>query len=305
MQINPLVPYIPQQELEELANALLREYAHTVEPISAPPVPVEEIADFLLELNIEWLDIDDSDDEPILAFLHPASKTIRLNERRLPYFEEHPGTYQYTLAHEIAHYQLHVKTGDIPPDQLVVYRHKQNSNDRREWQAERFASYLLLPEYLLLPALEQVNPRQWPVLYNLRDQFQVSITALTIRLEELGYLYVGSNGRLYPSQTAAIQGQRQEFHRLVSEGKIHQALGQTTQAQAAYEQALTLAKTLRDRRNTAFLSWQLGLLYLPSDPPHAISLLSACIAYEQEINHPNAQADAEYVAQIKAQLVVE
>lgn len=300
MQINSHVPFIPQRELEALANTLLGEYARAIEPISMPPVPVEEIADFLLELNIEWLAIDDTEDEPILAFLHPGSKTIRLNERRLPYFEEHPGTYQYTLAHEIGHYQLHVKTGDIPPGQLYVYRHKQSSKDRREWQAERFASYLLMPEYLLFPTLEQVDLHQWPALYGLRDRFQVSITALTIRLEELGYLQVGSNGRIYSNPTAAFQGQRQEFHRLVSEGKIHRALGQTTLAQDAYERALTIAEELGDRRNGAFLSWQLGLLYLPTDPARAVSLLSACVAYEREVGHPNAPIDAEYVAQIKA-----
>ena len=60
--------------------------------------------------------------------------------------------------------------------------------DRREWQAERFAGYLLLPGSLLLPTLAGVDLYHWPALYRLRDQFQVSITALRIRLEELGYL---------------------------------------------------------------------------------------------------------------------
>ena len=121
MQINPDVPFIPDATLEELANELLERYGRDIEPIYKPPVPVEKIADFLLELNLEWRDIPDTEAEPILAYLDPGSKTIRLNERRLAFFEQYPGTYQYTLAHEIGHYQLHL-LGDAQPDQAYVCR---------------------------------------------------------------------------------------------------------------------------------------------------------------------------------------
>ena len=308
MQINPLVPFIPENELEQSAYTLLARYEREIAPIAALPVPVEEIADFLLELGIEWLDIPDTDDEPILAYLHPASKTIRFNERRLPYFEQYPGTYQYTLAHEIGHYQLHLtpapaQSGDTAaPGQAQLRRYRAASPDRREWQAEQFASYLLMPAHLLLPAVEGVELHHWPALYRLRDQFGVSLTALRIRLERLGMLHLAANGRLYASQEAATADLRRANRRLISRANLCRATGQIERAREAYQQALALAQALDDRRNEAFCAWELGLLYVDSDPARAIALMSRCVAYERESGHPEAEADAARVARLKARL---
>lgn len=311
MRIKPRVPFISEVKLEQLANALLERYDREIAPISAPPIPVEEIADFLLELGLEWLDIPDTDDEPILAYLHPRSKTIRFNERRLPYFEGHPGTYQYTLAHEIGHYTLHLTpegspTADLDlegnPFQVQLRRHKPAPQDPREWQAERFASYLLLPAQFLLPALEGLNLHRWPDLYRLRDQFNVSITALRIRLEKLGYLHLAANGRLYPSKAAATDDLRQDSRQWVSQGNFYRALGEVEHAREAYQRALTMAQEVGDRRSEAFCAWQLGLLYAETDPARAVALMSICLAYERETGHPEAEADAERVARLKARL---
>jgi tetratricopeptide (TPR) repeat protein len=300
MQINPQVPFISDASLEELADELLDRYEREIEPIFRPPVPVEGIADFLLELNLEWLEIPDTKTEPILAYLDPRSKTIRLNERWLIYFEQYPGTYEYTLAHEIAHYQLHLLGDEGQPGQAYVYRFQQMPKDRREWQAERFASYLLMPASLLLSAIEGENLYQWSTLYRLRDQFQVSITALRIRLEDLGYLHVTANGQLYPSQTAAISDQRREVRRLVSLGQLYRTLGEGEQAREVYQQALNIAQALGNRRDEAFLAWQLGLLYADTDPARAAALMSVCVAYERDVGHPDAETDAEHVARLQA-----
>jgi hypothetical protein len=49
-------------------------------------------------------------------------------------------------------------------------------------------------------------------------------------------------------------------------------------------------------------SWNLGLLYEESDPARAVALMAICIAYEREIGHPDADADAQRLAQIQARL---
>ena len=302
MPIDAHVPFIADADLEQIANDLLSRYEREIEPILQPPVPVEQIADFLLQLNLEWLDIPDTDTEPILAYLDPKDRAIRLNERRLAYFSQYPGTYEYTLAHEIGHYQLHVSADDsVSPEQAYVCRAPQQPKDRREWQAEQFASYLVLPASLLLPAITGVNLCRWPSLYRLRDQFHVSITALRIRLEKLGCLYVTPTGRLYPSRAAANVDQRQESQRLVSLGQFYRMLGETARAREVYEQALILARALGNRAEEARLSWQLGLLYADTDQARATALMSACVAYERETGHPQAEADAAQVACLQAQ----
>jgi hypothetical protein len=60
-----------------------------------------------------------------------------------------------------------------------------------------------MPSRLLLPAIEDVDLLRWPNLYRLRDKFSVSITALKIRLENLGLIYVDPDGGLHRSKAEA------------------------------------------------------------------------------------------------------
>jgi Zn-dependent peptidase ImmA (M78 family) len=294
LQVNPHIPFISETDLEQRANDLLVQFARAIEPVQSPPVPVEKIADFLLNLNIDWVEIPDTEEEPVLAYIHAQTQTIRLNERRLSHFEQYPGTYEFTLAHEIGHYLLHL-TG-----QEQLYRFRPATWERREWQAEQFASYLLLPSHLLLPAIEGLNLQSWPDLYRLRDRFNVSITALRIRLEKLGYLFVAENGRIYPDEASSMEDRRQAMRRAISQANFYRAAGQPEQAKVAYRQALTLAQNLNDRRSEANCAWSLGLLYAESDPARAVELMSICVAYERETGHPEAEADAQLLAEIAA-----
>ena len=68
------------------------------------------------------------------------------------------------------------------------------------------------------------------------------------------------------------------------------------------EQALAIAREIGDRRNEATWSWNLGLLYEESDPARAAALMQVGVDYEREINHPDAQADAERVRSLLEKL---
>jgi Zn-dependent peptidase ImmA (M78 family) len=211
MQIKPHVSFIPDVKIEARASVLLERYHQEVEPLLAPPVPAEKIADFLLELGILWITIPDTDDDPILAYIHPKSKIIHLNEARQDHFGKYMGTFQFTLAHELGHYDLHLADNELEQipfefgeNKAYICRDKsKTAGNQREWQAERFASYLLMPSHLLLPAIEGVDLLRWPNLYRLRDTFSVSITALKIRLENLGLIYVDPDGGLHRSKEEA------------------------------------------------------------------------------------------------------
>lgn len=230
MKVSPVVTYLK-------ASALLARYGKKVGAIVAPPVPVEGIADLLLELNLSWEDIADTDDAPVLAFIDAAQHTIRLNERRrATHFDPYNGLYEYTLGHEVGHYDLHVIKDSIeqaplglvqmedtpqhaiqasaegwrPTSQYLCRTKEAGQKPPREYQADLFASYLLMPEYLILPAARSVNLLNWPDLYELRKEFVVSITALTNRLNSLGLLYVAPNRALYRSEAEA-NGQQRMF----------------------------------------------------------------------------------------------
>lgn len=227
MQVNPVTSYLTNAEIEARACALLDRYAAEIAPIAAPPVPVEKIADLLLELNLSWVPIRDTDEEPTLAFIDAPNHTIRLNERRQEtHFNRHSGLYEYTLGHELGHYDLHVLKGGVaqleldpafsatseysvgavsdqvwqPAGQYLCRTRANSKKPSRERQADVYASYLLMPERLLLPAITGSNLLDWPSLYRLREKFAVSISALTNRLKGLKLVYVAPNGTLYGSE---------------------------------------------------------------------------------------------------------
>ena len=68
-----------------------------------PPIPVEEIADNLLELGILWGPVSEATGTTTLAGLEPNERMIKFNERRRRVFEETPGLYNTVLGHEIGH----------------------------------------------------------------------------------------------------------------------------------------------------------------------------------------------------------
>ena len=216
MKINPNVYFIPDSELERQANFLIKRYHKEIEPIVDPPIPVEKMAEFLLDLVIDWVPISDDDDAPVLAFIDPESNSIRINENRNDFFNKFWGTQQYTLAHEIGHYifrlthnnfqQMSFEVDDRKP---YLCRQQNSKIDRREFQAEKFGSFLLMPAQLLLPKYEHID-LTWSNLYKLRDEFSVSITALTKRLKNMGYLHIDDDKKLFRSENEAF-GQMRMF----------------------------------------------------------------------------------------------
>lgn len=226
--IRSTMPFLSDDELERRANHLLRRWeALDGNPLVQPPVPVSFIAEILLELRILWDVIDDSNDPPILACIRPSTKTITMNEARRNHFDTFFGTEEYTLAHEVGHWDLHVHETEYTQPPLLYDCDMDDATEtimqsiqptrlcrgdkqsRYEIQAERYASYLLMPKHLLLSAIDGLDLCQWRTIYALRDQFNVSPTAMCKRLEALGLIHV-SEGCLYPSK-AERDGQKRFF----------------------------------------------------------------------------------------------
>ena len=206
------VQYLPDARIEARAIQLLNRYQSNYDMVKGLPIPVEEIADNLLELGILWGPVFEKAGTTTLAGLEPNEHMIKFNESRRQVFEETPGLYNTVLGHEIGHWELHA--GHSPAGQQQIPNLEQNckclyqestcTEGPREIQAHRFMSFLLMPSSSLWEAVRDVEITSWSNLYRLRDLFEVTISALTIRLERLGVLYVAKDGQLYPS--------RQEFH---------------------------------------------------------------------------------------------
>ena len=206
--------FIPDKRLEEIAYQTLARYETRYGQTICAPVPVERIVEDTLELNILWEAIPEPDGQTILAGIDPTNRLIVFNERRRKVFDETAGLYNTVLGHEGGHWNLHAEK--ISSEQqtlpglerpLCCLYTSSGMKGPKEMQANKFMSYLLLPSSLVIPAIKDTDLLLWKNLYQLRELFSVTISVLTIRLQNLNRLYVSPDGKLYPSR-AEFAGQR-------------------------------------------------------------------------------------------------
>lgn len=203
--------YLPPEYIERRACALIGKYEERYGPISTP-VPIEKIAEHILDLTLEWNEIPESPREVIFAGLDPKQKKVVFNEKRRSDYES-GGLYNTVLAHEIGHWVLHVDAVDLglQPmllgtgiDSRFIYR-KTGPSTPVEWQAHTFMSYLTMPYKLLRNYIETEDLCDWSSLYYLRDKFDITISALTIRLKKMGLIFIDDK-KIYPGE-ASYRGQ--------------------------------------------------------------------------------------------------
>ena len=200
--------FLSDARIEDMADRLLVRYESIHGSVSGPPVPVERILEDVLDLNILWDRVSEPLGQSILAELDSGLRTVTFNESRRTLITETPGLYYTVLAHEAGHWEVHVDQGLLAQRPMpsferafsCLYRSSGPGQSLQEVQAHRFMGFLLVPSEMLLETVKDADLLSWPVLYELRDRFQVTITALKVRLERLGLLYVAEDGRLYPSR---------------------------------------------------------------------------------------------------------
>jgi Predicted Zn peptidase len=241
------VPYLDEQRIERDAAALLSEYQQARGVAITRQVPIEDIVEKYLKLGIEFDDMHRLLNHPrsglgrdpdILGAMFFDERRIVIDQSLDP--EANPsmeGRYRFTLAHEGGgHWRLHrhlfaqdpaqasLSNEAAPP--LVVCRSSQ-AKERIEWQADFYASCLLMPRKLVMAAWDEMFPDRKPrvlqprtrfnhpfvevprVVYRvgnddcpetddnvldriarpLAEQFLVSPIAMRIRLEKLGLLH--------------------------------------------------------------------------------------------------------------------
>ena len=166
-----------------------------------------------LDLNVLW---EKFEDPTILAGLIPSEKTVVLNENKLKDFEENKGWENFTKSHEIGHWILHVDQTDFNSEPLpgfnrpyeIICRGFDNNWD--EINADKFASHFLMPKELILKNVKQVN--SWSDIYELAEMFGVSTTAMKVRLEKMGLLFIDEKGHFIVLKNNTLGKQQQYDH---------------------------------------------------------------------------------------------
>lgn len=198
MEIKPLEiikPYrfIPKLEIENKANAIIRRMEKQKGKALQFPLDASLVAEFL-GLDVVWDSIETQEKDAIAARILPAQNLIEINQD-IAHLK--PGFIESTIAHEIGHWVLHFnpialdsyqqlqsKGLFIPVKPFICQQGKHESNGR-EWQAQYFASCLLMPKHVVWQAKKGKNLNRWQHLYQIADDLGVTISNLIHRLRDL------------------------------------------------------------------------------------------------------------------------
>ncbi|MGL5074427.1 MAG: ImmA/IrrE family metallo-endopeptidase [Waterburya sp.] len=169
-----------------------------------PQLPIDAgvIAEFL-DLDLVWDSIPDDEQGAIAARILPLEKLIEINEN-IPQLRGGFGA--STIAHEIGHWILHIDTEKV--ERYIRLKEKgvdvqvkpflcrsQNNLARIEWQAQYFAGCLLMPQHILTELKQNKDLTAWQNLYQMAEEIGVTISNLTTRLQELGWIYLDTETR--------------------------------------------------------------------------------------------------------------
>lgn len=166
------------------------------------PVDASIIAEFL-DLDLVWDQIADDEQGTIAARILPLEKLIEINED-LPQLRG--GFGESTIAHEIGHWVLHIDTEKIDSYSRLKQKgvdvkvkpflcRNGDSLAKIEWQAQYFAGCLLMPQHILTELKQGKDLSKWQHLYQMAEQLGVTISNLTIRLQDLGWISLNADTR--------------------------------------------------------------------------------------------------------------
>jgi Zn-dependent peptidase ImmA (M78 family) len=162
------------------AAQLLKKYR-----VKKAPVEVASIANGQ-GMSIKYHEMEDNLSGILID--RPPEIVIVVNSRH------HPNRQRFTIAHELAHFSLHRGDPTVFVDKYLVHFRADSPQgdpfDPREAEANQFASCLLMPEALLKKDLkgQSIDLLDDAAVRGLATRYQVSVQALSIRLERLGLL---------------------------------------------------------------------------------------------------------------------
>jgi len=231
------------ERIEEIAEERLNEFEGKLERPLSLPIDIELFGELVLDLSVLWEGIDELPGEEVLAGLRASDRLIVMNERRKQEMEQKPGRRRLTQGHEMGHWDLFVDISKLDHPSLfeaaaaTIFAYRSSTggqveimktvlscekgrdlmrqiNSRADLPDEarsvnRYAAAILMPRALIIDETKKINRMHWPNLYRLAERFEVTISALCVRLEQLNLLCV-DDGELYASREDA-QGQFRLF----------------------------------------------------------------------------------------------
>jgi hypothetical protein len=181
------VKFLEDKEISTEASLLLQAYEKQFGLRIVPPIPIDEIAECHLELDLRFDNMERQlQKKDVLGAIWIEDKRVVIDESLDPTTNPlKTGRYRFTLAHEVGHWALHrlyylarakqpaLFGADDEPS--IVCR--AGDAEPIEWQANTFAAHILMPKEMVYNAWEQRHGNLRP--YNATDEVKFLSGALT------------------------------------------------------------------------------------------------------------------------------
>jgi hypothetical protein len=226
------IPFLHAKRIEDQAQLLLDEWAQSHSAIVEPPVPIDDILEFHLELAFIVADLQTELGHPdVLGGIWFGDRMIKVDQSLDPSIQPKLlGRYRFTLAHEVGHWRLHRQHLMEDPSARSLFEancepafvQRSSANPPEEIQANVFAACVLMPRQLVYDAWsqwrnsdEQVAISELPIgdyhadrqanedmvmekfCRPLAERFEVSAQAMRYRLQKLELLVKEVQPRLF------------------------------------------------------------------------------------------------------------
>ena len=166
-------PYLKNSTIEKESKKLLGDFSNKTGHKLSAPIPVFDIIEYL-GYDVDFRKDGIYEDKNLLGGTLIDQKTIEINENLI----DHEGRMHFTAAHEVGHIVLHVpfyneKHGKDVSEHKIISRKdggfEGTKKEPEEWQADKFAAFLLMPSVLVKKAFHKnynkpVNVRRKSIL---------------------------------------------------------------------------------------------------------------------------------------------
>jgi len=104
MSVN--VPWLPKDAINQVATKLLLGYEDFTGQTLSPPIPVEDIIERYLELDLHYVDFSQKYGlDNVFGALYVKNRIVAISESLLN--DRNEGRLIFTCAHEVGHWCLH------------------------------------------------------------------------------------------------------------------------------------------------------------------------------------------------------
>ena len=156
-------PYLKSANIEKESKKLLSAFNNKTGQTLSAPIPVFDIIEYL-GYDVDFRKDDIYEDQNLLGGTLIDKKVVEINEN----LSDHEGRMHFTAAHEVGHIVLHVPlytkmhSKDLSQNKIISRKDcgfEGNKKDPEEWQADKFAAFLLMPTDLMKKAFFNVYKR--------------------------------------------------------------------------------------------------------------------------------------------------